>query len=106
MADSVTVHYISTTGGVSGLRASGATWAASNGKGRYFRGASLSPGTAVATAVIYDATSATGDPICSLQGAANDKNVLSFGDFRIPLGTGLWVVLTGTGSPSVTLYVE
>lgn len=105
MADVVTSNYITTTGGISALRQNGASIAASNGKGRYFRSASLQPGTAVATCQIFDNTSATGDPICDLQGAANDKTVQSM-DYRYPLTTGLWVVLTGTGAPHVVIYIE
>lgn len=105
MADVVTPNYITTTGGISGLRANGGSVAAANGKGRYLRSASLQPGTQAATLLLYDNTSATGDPICSLQAAANDKTVQSL-DYRIPLTNGLWAVLTGTGTPNVVIYVE
>ena len=59
----------------------------------------LTAGSDLATAIVYDATSGTTNPIATIKAAANTTRQVQF---NVPCGRGIRVALTGT-SPVCTV---
>jgi hypothetical protein len=74
-----------------------------NRKGR-LHNVVLTPAAAAATLTVYDNTSATGNPILTLQAPANGQSIIAECD-GYEFNIGLWVVIAGTGA-QVNAFVE
>jgi len=65
----------------------------------------LKAGSDTATVLVYNAGSATGAPIMELTAVANTSAPpIDFGDDYLGVDTGLFIIVSGTGSSAILYY--
>jgi len=73
------------------------------GGNRLFDGAILNPGSAAAVLTVYDGTDNTGPVIAKLVATASGYSVAT-PDVMVPVATGIYAEVSGTGANYVVYY--